>query len=336
MALETQREALPPRYSPSNMTSSQGRRTQRNEGSQGTNDVRLLSSDGVPIYTSRALLAMISPVFRDMYELGPYTQQSSSEEDEPTEINMAENSGTLAILLAYADPTTLNPPTLNISQLFDSMAAAQKYLMEGTLSRLRTALNAPTVIGSPAPVLSHHQSVTRRALVPESPQAQQRVTTLLLSSPLPAAVLCHTFGFIPELRLALRELARVHIEMITSNNQDCILPAVLFQFILKQRRARATWFKVKAKLLFAFAATTTTGGCTQCMRYCAYAVHDACAKMDEQPSWEVFKGELHRAARCSCGAAAVPVGNERFQNDLNKWEIEARTMEAELPVWPQP
>lgn len=330
MALYTQRASpAPPRY-PSSKASLRGENLEI-KLPKDSSDVRLIASDGVTIYTTRALLTMVSPVFRDMYGLSPYTQPSSSGEDDTTEISLAENGATLAAVFAYADPTTLDPPALSIAQLFDAMSAAQKYLMEGTLARLRSALNAPTVICSPA---TQSQTATRQALSPTLPQGHQRVTTLLQSEPLPAAVLCHTFGFIPELRLALRELARVHIEMIICNNQDCTLPAILFQHILKQRRARASWFKIKAKLLFAFAATANNGGCMQCMRYSAYAVHDACAKMDEQPSWDAFRAELNKAARCSCGASAVPIGNERFQNDLAKWEAEAKIMEAELPVWP--
>lgn len=329
MSLQTQRASpAPPRY-PSSRASLRSENLDTKPPKESS-DVHLIASDGATIYTSRALLTMVSPIFKDMYGLSPFIQSSSSEED-TTEISLAETGATLATVFAYADPTTPDPPALSIAQLFDAMSAAQKYLMEGTLARLRTALNAPTVICSPA---TQSQTATRQALSPALPQAHQRVTTLLQSEPLPAAVLCHTFGFIPELRLALRELARVHIEMIICNNQDCTLPAILFQHILKQRRARAAWFKIKAKLLFAFAATTNNGGCTQCMRYSAYAVHDACAKMDEQPSWEAFRAELHKAARCSCGASAVPIGNERFQNDLAKWETEAKIMEGELPVWP--
>jgi hypothetical protein len=296
-----------------------------------SSDVRIISSDGVTLHTSRALLVMISPVFRDMYDLGPDEQSFTSTGDDARdpEITLAEDSGTLSTLFAYADPTTSSHPTLNISQLFDAMTAAQKYLMEGTLAKLRAALNAPTVISSSSLMESKEQPLS-----PDSPRAQHRVTTLVQSAPLPVAVLCITFNFTEELRLALRELSRAHIDMIIRNNQDCMLPAKLFQYILKQRRARAQWFKLKAKLLFTFAASVTTKGCTQCMRYCGYAIHEACARVDDHPSWDAFRGELLNAARCSCGASAMPVGHERFQKDMAEWEVHARVMEAELPDWP--
>jgi len=293
-------------------------------------DVRLVSSDGEVIYTSRALLIMISPVFRDMYDLGPYAHPSTAEGDSyHAEITLAEDSSTLKALFAYADPTTVRPPSLNIRQLFNAMSAAQKYLMEGTLERLRAALNAPTVISSS----STESDPKEPAWSPESPKNQQRMTTLLQSAPLPAAVLCHTFNFKDELRVALRELSRAHIDMIIKNNQECMLPACLFQYILKRRRARAAWFKVKAKVLYAFAPTGATGGCTHCMRYCGYAIQDACAKVDDHPCWDAFRGELQRAARCSCGAPAVPLASERLHNEMTKWETEARAMDAELPEW---
>jgi hypothetical protein len=316
-----------------------------------SNDASLVSADGHTLYVDRFLLTYVSPVFRDMYELSTSSSNGDMEmQEEARSVNLVEDAETLDALFRHADPKH-TPPRLSIGQLFAVIRAAQKYQMDGPLSRLRSSLTAPCIIRSPSPSPSPIST----------PKMSSRPINLIVSNPLPVAVLAHTFSFYEELRMAMRELARIHLDLIVRNEQECVLPAVVFQYILQLRRQRSIWLKTKARLINQYpisspqsASSASTSGslsssifgggpgyaapreCTQCMRYRANHIHDACVKVDDQPSWGIFKAEIQRTHnnKCSCGALTIPTNIEKFNVEFNKWEEEAKLMESELPEWP--
>jgi hypothetical protein len=315
-----------------------------------SNDACLVSADGHILYVDRFLLTYVSPVFKDMYELS--TSSSNVDAEMPYEaksVNLVEDAETLDALFRHADPKH-TPPRLSIGQLFAVIQAAQKYQMDGSLSRLRSSLTAPCIIRSPSPSPTPISQL-------QAPRMSSRPINLIVSNPLPVAVLAHTFSFYEELRMAMRELARIHIDLIVRNEQECLLPAVIFQYILQLRRQRSIWFKAKARLINQYPISSPPSGpstptsssffgggagyatprdCTQCMRYRANHIHDACVKVDDQPSWGTFKAEIQRTHNntCSCGALNIPTNIAKFNVEFNKWEEEAKLMETELPEWP--
>ncbi|KAG8751226.1 hypothetical protein FRC14_008068 [Serendipita sp. 396] len=87
-------------------------------------DFRLISSDGVTFSFPRFLLAHVSPVFKDMLEIGtgnPMGQQA--------ELRLAENFTTLDQLLRLLDPTK-KPLPIHIDTIEGLLESAQKYQVE--------------------------------------------------------------------------------------------------------------------------------------------------------------------------------------------------------------
>ncbi|KAG8805746.1 hypothetical protein FRC19_007687, partial [Serendipita sp. 401] len=87
-------------------------------------DFRLISSDGVIFSFPRFLLAHISPVFKDMLEIGtgnPMGQQA--------ELRLAENSTTLNQLLRLLDPAK-KPLPIHMDTVEELLESARKYQVE--------------------------------------------------------------------------------------------------------------------------------------------------------------------------------------------------------------
>lgn len=266
--------------------------------------VSIRSSTNVDFYVPRYLLEYVSPVFKDMLELGPDGSGLSSDET----VKLTEDTETLEALFQHMDPN-LAPPSMDIKRLWAVVTAAQKYHMDGTIQKLRSSIVRPTII------------------------KDSRNINLVQSNPLPIVVLSNAFNFDEERRMALKELARCHIDFLLKNEQDCTLPSSIFQYVLQLRRARAQWLKAKARQLFLIKANKrndkSNEDCPQCMRYRAYHVHEALLKIDDHPSWDVFYSEISKSSKCSCGGPTIPLDEK-----IKTWEAEARELEAALPAWP--
>lgn len=267
---------------------------------KGYGDLHIQSADDVSLYIPRYLIGHVSPVFKDMFDIGP----AANGEEEDT-VRLVEDAQTLENLFRYVDPN-VDKPTMEVNELWNVVAAARKYGMDGTVKRLRDALTAPMIVKE-----SLHSN-------------------LVMMHPLPVAVLAYTFDFHEETRLALREMTRMHIDALIKNQQKCVIPSNLFQHILSLRRGRVAWFKSKVKYIYMW--TNAKADCPQCLRYRAYQVHDTMVKVDDHPVFEVFKTELFKPdQKCSCGQPAVP-----YNAIMSKWESEAKNVEGMLPPLPGP
>ncbi|KAG8797703.1 hypothetical protein FRC16_008598 [Serendipita sp. 398] len=87
-------------------------------------DFRLVSSDGVVFSFPRFLLSHMSPVFKDMLEIG--TADSMGRD---AELRLAEDSTTLDQLLRFLDPAK-RPLPIDISTVDRLLESAQKYQIE--------------------------------------------------------------------------------------------------------------------------------------------------------------------------------------------------------------
>lgn len=295
-------------------------RTPKSHGMSGSSDDAIIeSSEGVRFTVNRQLLCYASPVFKDMYEIAPSFSSVKQA------VKLSESAAVLRMLLAYLDPKMSSPPTLPIGTLWECIEASKKYHITALISRFRAILTSPTILHGDRPI------------------------NLIILNPLPVAVLAHAFEFTEELRMTLRELARCHINVLMRNKQGCTLPSVLFQYILQLRRSRAIWLKAKAKsLLYLPAATPPQGkllalrsgsNCPYCIRFRAEHLHEACIKIDDQPSWDTFRAEMiQRIVKCTCDAPTIPWEgtSETFNREWHKWENDTRALEVALPDWPLP
>ncbi|KAG8820279.1 hypothetical protein FRC18_011770 [Serendipita sp. 400] len=250
-------------------------------------DVSIRSSDNVIFYVHRPVLAYASPIFKDMFDLctspplplPPPSEDEATEEDDNNDIQtenksdsiitLSEPASTLSILFHHLDPILSPPPkALSIDELWMCMIAAVKYQMDGVLTRLRIALTWPTTRSATA-------RRTASSLIHNG--ARELNVALVTSDPFPASVLAFQFGFVPELRMALKEMAKCHIRFLlirrnegeisntdpgsSDNNAsagsgrrrmmwEVGVPLVLLQYILQLRRARALWFISKVRLLY--------------------------------------------------------------------------------------
>jgi hypothetical protein len=89
----------------------------------GCGDFALKSSNGVIFHFSRFLLSHVSPVFKEMYEMGMGTTKD-------VVLSLTEDSTTLETLLSFIDPTKKNPP-LEWKSVENFLIAADKYQIVG-------------------------------------------------------------------------------------------------------------------------------------------------------------------------------------------------------------
>jgi hypothetical protein len=103
---------------------------------KGFGDFALKSSDGVVFYISQFLLAYTSPVFKDMFALGPnsntLTGGSTAQEATSTldPLQLTEDAETLDLLFRHIDPTLSNPP-LDKNSIGKLLEATRKYQILG-------------------------------------------------------------------------------------------------------------------------------------------------------------------------------------------------------------
>ncbi|KAG8797702.1 hypothetical protein FRC16_008597 [Serendipita sp. 398] len=108
-------------------------------------DFRLISSDGVTFSFPRFLLAHVSPVFKDMLEIGtgnPMGQQA--------ELRLAENFTTLDQLLRLLDPTK-KPLPIHIDTIEGLLESAQKYQVERVFEYWEEQMKVIDEYGDSAP-----------------------------------------------------------------------------------------------------------------------------------------------------------------------------------------
>jgi hypothetical protein len=92
----------------------------------GYGDFAVQSSDGVIFHFPQFLLSFVSPVFRDMYEMGNNATNSEI-------LKLTEDAETLDLLFQFIDPTK-EPPRLIWETVVKFMDAADKYQVNGVLS----------------------------------------------------------------------------------------------------------------------------------------------------------------------------------------------------------
>ncbi|KAG8818952.1 hypothetical protein FRC17_010660 [Serendipita sp. 399] len=271
-------------------------------------DVRIRSSDNVTFYIHKPLLVYASPIFKDMFDLCTSHPQSPSpsrhrpsslpaDDDDDSlpllvndaastneaaqsshqhhspssaaDITLSELPSTLSLLFAHLDPTTTQDSlttTMTIDDVWLCMSAAVKYQMDGVLLRLRSVLTSPSSSSSP--------SVATPTLFLHNYQQQQPIP---ISSADPGdgdgdSVLAYQFGFLPESRMALKELAKCHIRHLMLFSSTAVpymdtpggsisgggttimwqvgVLLILLRYILQLRCARARWFISKARLFY--------------------------------------------------------------------------------------
>ncbi|KAI0039403.1 hypothetical protein FA95DRAFT_1612598 [Auriscalpium vulgare] len=116
---------------------------------QADADVILRSSDGKDFPVRRAILAMASPVFQDMFSLPlPPALKPAHQTDEPRKdglhiVPMSENSKVLAEVLRWVYPLPATPPT-TFDQAALLISCMLKYEMESVAGTLRRCLTAPS------------------------------------------------------------------------------------------------------------------------------------------------------------------------------------------------
>ncbi|PVF96029.1 hypothetical protein CPB86DRAFT_663839, partial [Serendipita vermifera] len=92
---------------------------------EGYGDFAFQSSDGVIFHFPQFLLSFVSPVFKDMFELGTTVTNEEI-------LTLSENAKTLDILLHLIDPTK-EPPPLDWTCVEDVLNAGDKYQVSGVL-----------------------------------------------------------------------------------------------------------------------------------------------------------------------------------------------------------
>ncbi|KAG8844829.1 hypothetical protein FRB91_002280 [Serendipita sp. 411] len=179
----------------------------------GYDDIRLISSDRIVFNFHRWPLMYMSPVFRDMFEIGNPGGSGGGSDNNSQSVTLSEDSGTLSLMLQFIDPKKENPP-LDFTILPKFLEAGRKYQIDETNEWVTRWLNGSGPIATSAKF-----------------NTQQAIELLEAGT---------TFD-VPRLsQLALRVLIR-------APSHELFVPSLtgskLFGHLMKLRMERIDWFR---------------------------------------------------------------------------------------------
>lgn len=101
-------------------------------------DVILRSSDQVDFYTSKHILRLVSPIFRDMFTYGQPTDDGKVTPEHPI-VDVQDDSSALDCILRLCYPIP-EPTITTVAQIGEAMKVAEKYEIEHVIGKLKRDL----------------------------------------------------------------------------------------------------------------------------------------------------------------------------------------------------
>jgi hypothetical protein len=180
-------------------------------------DFALQSSDGTVCYFPQYLLMYMSPVFKDMMEIGS-SKDTSDPEDLPP-LQVTETSTILEEFLSHLDPKTIEL-TFNEDTIQELLAAAHKYQVGAILDRFEKEM---TRLRSKFPLQSN----------------QSR--SLMNTNPLFVLSLAETYGLTNTAREASRILTCCPSSLLEDDNIN--LSFTSYRYVTQLRKDRIKFFQ---------------------------------------------------------------------------------------------
>ncbi|KAG8816186.1 hypothetical protein FRC19_000518 [Serendipita sp. 401] len=240
--------------------SSQPPRRHSEEFPENYGDFQLISSDGVVFSISRFLLAYVSPVFKDVLELG---EESSSG---AAEIQLTESSVTLDQLLRFFDPLK-DPAPIDTRTMGPLLESARKYQMEGVFKYWE-------------------DQMVYRNVVKE---------IILVSSPLACFALASHFGRHEIARAALRELLRAPSRELQEPISTMVGGEVMYR-LLQLRQARL--HKMRDRIAQVQRSIQSGTKCGNAHVDVVHSLLELTLQLMDEPSWSTFRRNINAWSEC--------------------------------------
>ncbi|KAG8814193.1 hypothetical protein FRB91_011121 [Serendipita sp. 411] len=240
--------------------SSQSPRRQSEEFPENYGDFQLISSDGVVFSISRFLLSYVSPVFKDMLELGGEITSGVAE------IQLTESSVTLDQLLRFFDPLK-DPAPIDTKTMEPLLESARKYQIEGVFKYWED------------------QMVYRNK--------QKQITTVY--SPLACFALASRFGRHEMTRTALRELLRAPSKELQAPVSTTAESGVM-QRLLQLRLARLQ--KMRDRIAQVQESIQSGTRCGNVHVDVVQSILKLTLQLMDEPSWSTFQRNTSAWGRC--------------------------------------
>lgn len=281
---------------------------------EGYGDFALQSSDGVVFYISSFLLAYASPVFGDMFNLGPrpiQSDQNDARDDialQPTPpVQLSEDAFTLDLLLRHIDPKQIPAPIgEHVGKLLE---VARKYQL-GTI------------------MLWFETESMKYVEHPNNPTPGQ---SLMSYNPLLVLSLATEY----DLRnLAQQAACAIIIGEASLLQKNVDIRLDIYRHVCALREARIQWYVerigvIASKLHRGKPVQPGTCPCSNTRSSWIHKLHEAVLKT---PKWSVFAAVVAsptRHCKPGCGDWALQV-----EEDMMVWSHHALQMESALPILP--
>ncbi|PVG00433.1 hypothetical protein CPB86DRAFT_871952 [Serendipita vermifera] len=263
-------------------------------------DFAIQSNDGIVCYFPRYLLAYMSPVFKDMMEIGLNNDVSDSEGPPP--LKVTEASTTLEEFLSHLDPKTVEL-SFNEDTVQDLLAAAHKYQVEAILDRFEKDM---TRLQSKFPLHMHTAREACRILT-GCPSSLLEHDSINLSF--------KGYRHLIRLRKDRVKIFQAYIERLTQHKVQRVT-----QY---DRNGRPTTYDL--------VTDSNIKTCILCSIEYASWIVSITEAINQSPCWDSFWSSYQR--KYDCGTCKTSLA-DRFDGEIEQWRTASLQKEEELPEWP--
>lgn len=284
---------------------------------EGHGDFALLSGDheAVVFHISKFLLGYASPVFSDMFNLGPVSTPETASGDtdastqSPQVLQVTESARTLDEILRHIDPRQMILP-MNELSIGALLEAARKYqlgiIMEWFKAESMKFYEFP------------NNPIPGKSLMSRNPLL---VLALAAEYDMPS--------------LAQQAACAIIGGEATLLQADANMPLKLYRHVSGLRQARIQWY---LQLIGTVANKRHRGKpvqpaiCTMCSNTRSSWIHELMETVFVAPTWKRFMAEVNsslRRCKPGCGEWSAQV-----EEDMMVWSHEAAVLESHLPQLP--
>ena len=269
----------------------------------GQHDFVVVASDGVRFNLSRAVLAITSGFFADMFTVGGAS--SSTQPSSEDTVNAPENHKVLDSLFAisYSHPEKPKPNIETFCQIVELIQVAEKYFMRHALDYLSSQLMLPRVQGT---------TVTQPFTVTHS---------------LPTLSLSLTQGFSLPARLALKEVVNRPKSIWDTASDDANLDGLTLDFRVFKKIHRMRESRNDAYEAFIGELQPGPYNQSQCVTCLQNWKTDLLKKFTEAPNFASFSFSFFRGPFCSrCGPSLVVQNCGTFESFMTSQAARESTL----------
>jgi len=309
------------------------RPTDSKEFPQGYGDFILQSSDHVLFYFSPAILAYVSPFFKDMFAISNHASSPAAINNEQPLV-MEEDALTLSLLLRHVDPLKESPP-IDATTISRLIRAANKYQIDSVIQWF-----SKQVFSTPQMILLEPPSINNKYWR-DIKWFSARESAFIYINPLLVLSISEQWCLDQVSRRALQVLAAAPS---TTLQIDGVATSYnMFRHILKLREQRISWYQERVEQCRSKFPVDRRSKCPECRVGFIEWILICTRSIQSTPGWDSIrhsKSSLDKECEAckKAGFHASWSWNSRkfdWAIDFDGWERDAMAMEAQLPDLPK-